>query len=858
MSNVGVSLEGVDFSKSNVIFVDGLSLEKIKMKYNWLLNAKVKDAIVGENDKGLVWYCGEWYCGEWVDGTWYSGNFYNGIWKNGDWFSYDLNRFDIINGEFFIKQTNDDFSHFHNGVWLNGNFYRGIFGNNNDEDWEDFTLYTENKYPTYKKSKISEENDDYILEEKKLATWMNGNFYDGLFFDAIWGDGVHINGYVENSKWISGKWHNGTFNGHTWHNGTWFNGQFIKGDWLNGTFTTANKNIISRFGNTTLNTENNIAICNWYDGVWLNGEWFSGYIEDENRTPQDSIHNYLSVWHNGIWKNGIWFGGYFKNGTWENGTWKTGIFGAVFGVGVDIVSVGTPTLVSVIDKTLLFGEEWYDGNKWVGVGNNNNPTKTDGNISDVISCLYVEDEYFQWEEQDIKIDNLEIIDVNVGDEYIEFKDNNMLLSLELLTLTVGDTITRDITIHSNNFWTNELLTNYTTILSITKNGEEKHFNITDIIIIDNYPIITYKIKVDDWDTNHITSDIENIKILIKGNKTYFKNGCGTGKTYFSFDRTDKITIYANRPDYITFVSTDLTHQPSFRASDVVYIEPDEIIDGVFDASKYAYVFETGTTSEDYPYVVCYAPGITSNVSGKLYKVNDPFYFELDNVIEGQPITFQNFNFDLSNDFNFNDNKIIGIELGLDIEIVKNGESELGYEGGIISLPFKYLTLENIEYDSGSEKYDYTYNNTHETGYYNDLYRIQELPYNIPIGKNINLIQPEKTYNYGSPIDMWDLIGLETFYDGNNEYDPKNIKSILDNLRVSVNFKQKNTKTQILRIKNIVAKIHTSNKTTQTTTWQNGTFYRGLISNVEFNGGKIISALWINGNFNNGVVGGGYR
>ncbi len=36
--------------------VDGLTPEKIKRKYIWLLNALVEDAIVGEDEYGLVWH----------------------------------------------------------------------------------------------------------------------------------------------------------------------------------------------------------------------------------------------------------------------------------------------------------------------------------------------------------------------------------------------------------------------------------------------------------------------------------------------------------------------------------------------------------------------------------------------------------------------------------------------------------------------------------------------------------------------------------------------------------------------------------------------------------------------------------
>jgi len=320
-----VDIEGVDFEKSNIIFVDGLTLEKVKMKYNWLLNAKVKDAIVGENDRGIVWYFGEWFCGEWLDGTWYSGDWYDGVWKNGVWYSYLLNKFDVLNQVFYIKQHGHSYSHFHNGVWLNGVFDDGIFGIDSNENWDGYELYTDGDYPTFRTQSLVV-GGSIQYEYKSLATWMNGIFKDGIFYDAIWNIGDHVNGLMINSKWISGNWYNGTFDGDVWYNGNWYNGQFIKGDWYNGVFTQINTDVISRFGNTILDTEN-VAICRWFNGVWKNGEWFSGYLEDSDGNPIDSEKNYLSIWENGTWENGTWYGGQFENGIWENGIWKNGIFG---------------------------------------------------------------------------------------------------------------------------------------------------------------------------------------------------------------------------------------------------------------------------------------------------------------------------------------------------------------------------------------------------------------------------------------------------------------------------------------------------------------------------------------------------
>ena len=327
--SIKVDIEGIDFAKSNVTFVNNLTLEKVKMKYNWLLNAKVKDAIVGEDARGLVWYFGDWYCGEWKDGTWYSGNFYDGVWDNGLWYSYKLDKFDVVNEIFNIKQTGNQYSHFHNGYWLTGTFYGGTFGVNSGETWVDYVLDQTGTYPNYYAPDGAPIFGNQQYKYKKLATWMDGLWVNGEFYDAIWNTGQYRNGLMQNSKWISGNWYNGTFNGHTWHNGNWYNGQFILGSWLDGTFTQLNTSIISRFGNTTLNTTDLSAICTWKNGLWKNGEFFSGYITGSTGEILDSVDNYLSIWENGTWKNGIWYGGHFLNGTWEDGIWKNGIFGYI-------------------------------------------------------------------------------------------------------------------------------------------------------------------------------------------------------------------------------------------------------------------------------------------------------------------------------------------------------------------------------------------------------------------------------------------------------------------------------------------------------------------------------------------------
>lgn len=78
----------------------------IKNKFNWMVNAEIKNARLEIFQDTLVWnagiwYNGDWYFGVWRDGewrygTWQNGVFYNGIWRNGT-FKSGI----IYNGKFF-------------------------------------------------------------------------------------------------------------------------------------------------------------------------------------------------------------------------------------------------------------------------------------------------------------------------------------------------------------------------------------------------------------------------------------------------------------------------------------------------------------------------------------------------------------------------------------------------------------------------------------------------------------------------------------------------------------------------------------------------------------------------------------
>ena len=78
--------ESVGSLKGVITFKNGLSVEIIKEKYPWLMQAKFKNAVIGKDLDGLiVWYKGTWYDGTWENGTWLDGVWEDGVWEDGVW-----------------------------------------------------------------------------------------------------------------------------------------------------------------------------------------------------------------------------------------------------------------------------------------------------------------------------------------------------------------------------------------------------------------------------------------------------------------------------------------------------------------------------------------------------------------------------------------------------------------------------------------------------------------------------------------------------------------------------------------------------------------------------------------------------
>jgi len=286
-----------DSVESNITLVNGMTIEKLKVKYIWVFNAIIEDAIIGEDEYGLVWYKGTWVCGDWTDGTWYSGTWLNGTWKNGKWLSWLIDEYTLLSNDSLKKlDDNKKYSIFVNGVWRNGIWYNGIFG-------DDISIsgYT---------SKSFLNHTDVLPDDLNVATWKNGDFYDGEFKNSIWENGYFISGLMYGGYWKNGKFNNGTFEGNWW-DGTFSNSDFISGIWENGVFS------YSRLGYNSGSTS--ATTTEWWDGNMNLSEVYAGlYIPiNYNRTH----------WYYGIFRNSKWFGGHFFTGNFINSSFYDGVFG---------------------------------------------------------------------------------------------------------------------------------------------------------------------------------------------------------------------------------------------------------------------------------------------------------------------------------------------------------------------------------------------------------------------------------------------------------------------------------------------------------------------------------------------------
>ena len=364
---ITLDISSVDFNKEKFKMVGGLNLDTVKIKYNWLFNAQMENAIIGEDENGLVWFSGTWVCGTWEGGTWYSGDFLNGRWKAGDMYSYDIDMRSALLGILTINRQDITKTRFKTGEFEGGTFHYGIFGQiknedeldipyeidkewiiNNIEDYEisgktfvyqavtdsivtGITYYCESGSTIVPRTGTTCGTWDTITGQTQETvtglTWFTlrtaifegGIFNGGLINTAYFEDGNFYNNFANNIIWDNGNWYSGDFLIGDWYGGFFLGGDFSNGNWYNGTLSTNEDTSSTRFG---LNYKGSGAT--WYDGTFSNGQFHSG-LNVVDGVTKPSLDHTLSKWYGGTFTNGEWFGGCFYSGDWLTGRFYSGI-----------------------------------------------------------------------------------------------------------------------------------------------------------------------------------------------------------------------------------------------------------------------------------------------------------------------------------------------------------------------------------------------------------------------------------------------------------------------------------------------------------------------------------------------------
>jgi hypothetical protein len=277
------SLINVDFNRFRFRLVDGLTVETLSLRFPWVLEAEIRNAIIGTDGTNIIWYKGIWECGRWFGGTWISGT-----WKSGDWYggTWDAKKItdNLISVEIGNNTSDKSLS-----TWFTGRWYDGTW---NDGTWVDGRWYG--------------------------GTWNAGDWYKGIWNDGTWNSGEFSGGI-----WITGTWNDGILNCNNeasfWIDGKWNGGDFENGMWYKGIFE--EKNNTARFGTKAYNSRT----ANWHSGEWLSGSFYSRLISDSNGVTEVSESHKYSIWHTGNWYTGNLYGGIVYDINFKAGTWYGGI-----------------------------------------------------------------------------------------------------------------------------------------------------------------------------------------------------------------------------------------------------------------------------------------------------------------------------------------------------------------------------------------------------------------------------------------------------------------------------------------------------------------------------------------------------
>ena len=288
------SLVNVDYSKYRYELVDGMTLTRFYARYPWALEGNISDALIGEDENGMVWYRGDWECGRWFGGTWMSGRWLSGDWYAGTWNSFKVGGSRLLPTVGTTVVTNTD------SVWYGGRWFGGTWNG---------------------------------------GTWHNGRMYSvewlgGVWNNGIWNDGSWRGGSFRGGIWVSGTWDSGFFSSRSrpayWIGGVWKGGDFENGVWYDGDFSSDLGT--SRFGTGAFNTRTAI----WHGGRFRNSEFHSYLNRDVDGTPIQSEYYKYSQWNAGVFTGGNWYGGVAYAINFNSGNWYGGVVEDIQVIGLDV------------------------------------------------------------------------------------------------------------------------------------------------------------------------------------------------------------------------------------------------------------------------------------------------------------------------------------------------------------------------------------------------------------------------------------------------------------------------------------------------------------------------------------------
>lgn len=103
-----MNLRYSELKHNGQIYTEQWKIDEILIdnKFNWMVNAEIKNARLEIFKDTLVWnggiwYNGDWFFGVWRDGEWKYGTWQNGVWYSGTWQNGTFKSGIIYNGKFF-------------------------------------------------------------------------------------------------------------------------------------------------------------------------------------------------------------------------------------------------------------------------------------------------------------------------------------------------------------------------------------------------------------------------------------------------------------------------------------------------------------------------------------------------------------------------------------------------------------------------------------------------------------------------------------------------------------------------------------------------------------------------------------